>query len=210
LSYEYRQARPDDLEGIARVFSAAFPESLAHYFDRAPAPAVVAEPFALCLASEPEGLLVADAGQGAIAGYIFAPAHTRRIPWVAVTRGFLFQWFWRWVTGHYNIGLSPVRALAVNKVDFLTSDRQTDVPDADARILSIAVHPEHQGRGVAGELCRLGLGRLDRLGAHPVRLEVRPGNTPAVRLYSRLGFQVSGRTRDAQGEWLIMLRHLPV
>lgn len=208
LSYEYRLARHDDLEGIARVFAAAFPESISHYFDAPPAPAVVAEPFSLCLEAEPEALYVADARDGSVAGYLFAPASTSRIARVAVTRGFIFRWFWRWITGQYRIGLAPVRGLVLNKVDFLTSARQPKV-QAEARILSIAVHPEHQGQGIAGALCRLGLSRLDRLGAGPVRLEVRPENEPAMRLYSGLGFEAAGLTRDAQGDWLIMLRHRP-
>lgn len=205
LAYDYRKARASDLEGIARVFATAFPESIAHYFARPPALAVVAEPFALCLAAEPEALCVADAGNGEIAGYIFAPSSTSRIPWVAVRRGIIFKWFWRWMTGQYGIGMAPVRALTLNKLDFLSSAREPEVK-AEARILSIAVDPAHQGQGIAKELCRLGLERLDRLGAGPVRLEVRPENRPALRLYSGLGFAVSGRTRDAQGDWLIMLR----
>ncbi len=205
MSYEYRPARAGDLEGIARIFMAAFPESISHYFSSPPSPAVVAEPFTLCLASEPGGFLVADAGGGQIAGYIFAPAHTGRLPRVALSRGFAFRWLWRWVSGQYGIGLGPVRGLAANKLDFLASARQPKVR-ADARILSIAVHPDHQGRGIAGKLCSLALDRLDQLGASPVRLEVRPWNTPAVTIYNRLGFRRVGSTHDSQGEWLIMLR----
>jgi len=170
---------------------------------------VVAEPFALCLASEPDALYVAEDGQGRIAGYLFAPASTGRIPWVAIRRGIIFRWFWRWLSGQYRLGMAPVRALVFNKLDFLASARQPKVK-AEARILSIAVHPEFQGRGIARALCDLGLGRLDRLGAGPVRLEVRPENQPAVRLYSGLGFRPAGRTRDSQGDWLIMLRDAPV
>lgn len=209
LTYEYRAARPDDLEGIARVFAAAFPDSITHYFDAPPAPEVVAEPFSLCLESEPDALYVADAGRGRIAGYIFAPAKSSRIPWVAIRKGIIFRWFWRWVSGQYRIGMAPVRALTLNKLDFLTSAREPRVL-AEARILSVAVDPEHQGRGIARALCNLGLGRLDRLGAGPVRLEVRPENEPARRLYKGLGFVDFGLTRDSQGDWLIMLRGAPV
>jgi len=194
--------------GVAGVFASGFPGSLTHYFDRPPRSDVVAEPFALCLASEPEGFFVADDGQGNVAGYIFAPAKTSRLPWVALRHGFAFRWAWQWLTGRLDIGMAPVRALTLNKVDFLTSARKDNLA-ADARILSIAVHPDHQGKGIARALCELGLKRLDDLGASPVRLEVRPENTPAVRLYTRLGFRVSGQTRDSQGEWLIMLRRPP-
>jgi len=206
MAYHYRLASEQDLNGIAHVFAAAFPDSISHYFDTPPEPAVIAEPFSLCLAAEPDGLYVAETGAGDIAGYIFAPASTSRLPWVAVKTGMAFKWLWRWVSGQYRIGFTPVRALALNKVDFLTSARQPTV-QAEARILSVAVHPRHQGRGIARSLCTMGLRRLDHLGAGPVRLEVRPDNAPAVALYQRLGFQVSGRTRDSQGDWLIMLRN---
>lgn len=208
MAYTYRLARPADLEGVAQVFMAAFPATMAHYFRRPPAPRVVAEPFSLCLAAEPGAFWVAAAAAGSVAGYIFAPAHTSRLPWAALTRGFLLRWLWRWVSGQYSIGLAPVRALASNKLDFLASARRPQV-HAEARILSVAVHPDHQGRGVARTLCQLGLGRLDRIGAGPVRLEVRPENVPALRLYTSLGFRVADTTRDGQGEWLIMLRDIP-
>lgn len=208
MAYEYRLAREGDLEAIAGVFAAAFPTSIDHYFDSPPPPMVVAEPFSLCLASEPDALYVADAGGGKIAGYIFAPAQARRLPWVALRQGFAFRWLWGWLSGRYSLGMAPIRGLVTNKVDYLASDRQRGV-EADARILSVAVHPDHQGRGVARMLCTLGLTRLDRLGANPVRLEVRPENGPALKLYTDFGFRVKGRTRDSQGDWLIMLRQAP-
>jgi ribosomal-protein-alanine N-acetyltransferase len=205
LTYTYRQATQADMEGVAHVFTAAFPESIDHYFDQPPDPRVVAQPFALCLEAEPDAFFVADEGQGRIAGYIFAPAHTSRLVPTAVFDGFIFRWLWGWMSGHYGIGWAPVRALVANQMDFWRSAVKPKVK-ADARILSVAVHPQHQGRRIAGELCKLALGRLDRIGARPVRLEVRPDNTPAVRLYSHLGFREVDRTSDSQGDWLIMLR----
>lgn len=209
MDYGCRQARRSDLAEVARIFMAAFPESIAHYFSRPPLPGVVAEPFALCLASEPAGFFVADGGSGQLAGYIFAPARTDRLPWVALTGGFALRWLWRWVTGRYGIGLAPVRLLAANKVDFLASARQPAAP-AQARILSVAVHPDYRGRGIARALCRAALDRFDRIGASPVRLEVRPWNAPAVAVYAGLGFRETGTTHDSQGAWLIMLRERPL
>lgn len=202
----YRLAAAPDMEGVARIFMAAFPESLSHYFRQPPAPWVVAEPFRLCLASEPDGFFVATTPAGEVVGYLFAPAQTSRLTRVALRGGFALRWLWRWVSGRYGIGLAPVRGLALNKLDFLASARAPKVK-AEARILSIAVHPAHQGQGIAKALCRRGLDRLDQLGASPVRLEVRPENTPAVALYTGLGFQPAGTTRDAQGQWRIMLRY---
>lgn len=193
------------MEGVAHVFAEAFPDSIDHYFDRPPDPRVVAEPFKLCLAAEPDAFFVADEGEGRIAGYIYAPARTSRLVSTALLDGFLFRWFVGWVSGRYGIGWAPVRSLIANQLDFWRSAVRPKV-QADARILSVAVRPAHQGHGIAGKLCTLALQRLDRLGAIPVRLEVRPDNEPAVRLYSHLGFHEVGRTSDSQGDWLIMLR----
>lgn len=206
LGYNVRLAQETDMEGIAAIFAAAFPESIHHYFAKPPARWVVAEPFRLCLASEPDGFFVAEAADGTVAGYLFAPAETSRLWRVALRRGFVWRWFWRWISGQYGIGLSPVRGLAINKLDFQASARAPEVR-AEARILSIAVDPHHQGKGLATALCQRGLVRLDSLGATPVRLEVRPTNAPAMALYTRLGFKPVGSTRDSQGEWQIMLRH---
>ncbi len=209
LEYTFRNAAPGDMEGVARLFMQAFPESLRHYFRQQPAPSVVAEPFRLCLAAEPQGFFVAEAPNGEIAGYLFAPTRTSRIARTALSRGFLLRWFWRWISGQYGIGLVPVKGLITNKLDFLASARAPKV-QAEARILSLAVHPAHQGKGLASHLCRRGLERFDRLGATPVRLEVRPENAPAMALYTKLGFQPVGSTQDGQGEWRIMLRHSPM
>lgn len=76
---------------------------------------------------------------------------------------------------------------------------------AEARILSIAVSPEMRGRGIATRLVDHALERFRHRGIKRVRLEVRPWNEPALRVYSRLGFETVGVTRDSQGEWAVML-----
>lgn len=200
-----RQATPADLPGVAEVFHAAFPESVAHIWGaRAPSAALTATLFAVCLQSEPDAFWVAVAGDR-VAGYIFAPARLGRVWRTAVTGGWVFGWAGGWLSGRYGLGLRPIRLALANKVSFLRH-ALTDRHGADARILSIAVHPGFQGRGIAGRLCELALDRLDRLRAGAVRLEVRPGNTPAVRLYTRLGFRRVGSMFDSQGEWWVMIR----
>lgn len=200
----YRLAQPADLPGVARVFMAAFPETMHHYFPHPPAPELVAEPFAVCLAAEPEAFWVAEVA-GQVAGYIFAPADAGRLWRVALCQGFPLRWLWRWATGRYRMGLGSIPRLLASKVSFWRSAR-TPGWAAPARILSVAVHPDHQGRGIGRRLCELALGRLDRLGAPQVRLEVRPDNTAALRLYERLGFRPVGTATDTQGTWLVMIR----
>lgn len=41
-------------------------------------------------------------------------------------------------------------------------------------------------------------------GRQAIKLEVRPQNAAAIRIYSEYGFVEKGRTRDLQGEWIVM------
>ena len=62
----------------------------------------------------------------------------------------------------------------------------------EGHITTIAVHPDHRGRGV-GELLLIGL--IDEaydLGAQQLTLEVRVSNTTAQRLYNKYGFAEHG------------------
>jgi ribosomal-protein-alanine N-acetyltransferase len=63
----------------------------------------------------------------------------------------------------------------------------------EAEILSVAVAPPRQGRGLARSLLNLHMRRLAGLGANTVFLEVDEDNTPARRLYARAGFREVGR-----------------
>ncbi|MEX2355703.1 MAG: N-acetyltransferase [Thermaerobacterales bacterium] len=205
----YRPARQEDLPDIGAVFRAAFPESLEHYFaGHEPSEFLLSEPFNLFLAAEPAAFLVASTAADGVIGYIFAPARTDRLARVAFSRGFAARWAWFWISGRYGIGLAPLKVLTADTLQFF---RTTLAPDqrVPARILSVAVHPEYAGGGVGTELCRMALARFDRLRVGRVRLEVRPDNEPARRMYEGLGFEEAGRTRDGQGEWLVMTRSGP-
>jgi ribosomal-protein-alanine N-acetyltransferase len=63
----------------------------------------------------------------------------------------------------------------------------------EAEILSVATARSQQGRGIAGGLLRLHLGRLAGLGVKVVFLEVDENNEPALRLYRKSGFREVGR-----------------
>ena len=70
----------------------------------------------------------------------------------------------------------------------------TRIAGDESEILSVAVAASAQGRGLAGRLLHLHLRRLAGLGVRTVFLEVGENNMPAIRLYSRAGFeQVSRR-----------------
>lgn len=57
----------------------------------------------------------------------------------------------------------------------------------------MAVAVSAQGRGLAGRLLHLHLRRLAGLGMRTVFLEVGEDNVPAIRLYTRAGFEEVSR-----------------
>lgn len=63
----------------------------------------------------------------------------------------------------------------------------------EIEILSIAVLPKRQGRGIARLLLERALGQLAAEGFREVFLEVEEGNGPARRLYARAGFREIAR-----------------
>lgn len=72
----------------------------------------------------------------------------------------------------------------------------------ECHILNLSVHPDHQRRGIGRRMLRHLLGIARRRGADTAFLEVRPSNTPAIRLYESEGFCQTGRRPDyypAQG-----------
>lgn len=80
-----------------------------------------------------------------------------------------------------------------------------------ARVLVLVVDPDHQGRGIGGELLEEFVLRFAQGGADRVRLEVRKGNDDAVRFYQGHGFQVEGELprhyRDGEDAY-VMVREL--
>ena len=68
-----------------------------------------------------------------------------------------------------------------------------------ADVMTLAVAPGAQGRGLGDELLTELVGRADRGGAGALMLEVRADNGPALRLYARHGFErISVRRRYYQ------------
>lgn len=65
----------------------------------------------------------------------------------------------------------------------------------EAHLMTIAVAPEWQGRGIGEWMLLEILDRMEGVGAGQATLEVRVGNTKAISLYRRLGFEVVGRRR---------------
>ena len=79
-------------------------------------------------------------------------------------------------------------------------------------VMTVAVAPAYQGRGVGDALVGELVQRARDRGATALLLEVRADNTPAVRLYERHGFEhISTRRRYYQPgdiDALVLRRHL--
>lgn len=197
-------AGASDLAQVAEVFAEAFADSIRHVYGYAANPPAIVELFRVCLAAEPDALFVAREN-GRVIGYCFAPEKVRRLWGVFFSRGFACRWVAGFFTGRLGVGWVQVRRLLPDKLAFLTTAVRTGL-GGDARILSVGVRREAQGRGVGRALVAAALERFDRLGVPVVQLEVRPWNGPALHLYTSLGFVETGRTRDTQGEWVVMSR----
>ncbi len=79
-------------------------------------------------------------------------------------------------------------------------------------VMNVAVDPAYQRRGIASALLESLFAQADRPGAE-YTLEVRPSNTPAIRLYERYGFRVEGLRKayyhDNREDALVMWRRVP-
>jgi len=150
-----------------------------------------------------EGFLAARE-DGRLLGYaIFVPS-LRAIQRRAFFSGEAFKWALHAVSGRYD--LRPGRLLRglQNKVFFLFQGQRFRTR-GDAQLLNIAVDPDVQGRGIAKRLVDAGLSAMRALNVPEVRLEVRPSNRSAIALYRKTGWREVGRTRDLEGEWIVMV-----
>lgn len=199
-------ANAQDVPAIAALFTESFKDSVLHHCRRLPNPLAMQDVFSLVYQAEPAAAFVARSGETVI-GYCFAPINLSAL-WVrAITGGHIIKWAWRWLTGRYGFGLHPVKIIILNKIAFLCSAVNPGKA-ANARILSIAVAESCRGQGVATMLMKVSLDYFKAGKASLVRLEVRPDNAPAVKVYKKLGFVEGGTTRDSQGDWLIMFKEM--
>ncbi len=79
--------------------------------------------------------------------------------------------------------------------------------DKEARLEAVGVVDELRGRGIGTELIRKAEKWLEEQGFEHFGLSVKPSN-PAVRLYSRLGFERTSAFRNELGDWLYMRKAL--
>src|SRR3990170_998381 len=112
-----------------------------------------------------------------------------------------------------------VAEVATEIVGYITCRIETGLPDFGllgitkrGHVISVAVLPQYQRRGVGEALIREAMVRMRTYKAKDCYLEVRFSNTPAINLYKKLGFDTS---RTVQGYYAdgedaaIMTRKLP-
>lgn len=66
----------------------------------------------------------------------------------------------------------------------------------EASIYKVVVQPFHQRQGIGRLLMSHALANVQSNGARQCFLEVRASNSPAIKLYRDMGFQVDGRRSD--------------
>lgn len=143
---------------------------------------------------------------GTLVGYaIFVPS-LKEVQRRALLSGEVFRWSWHAVrNGEFNFR-SLIR-IVQNKAMFVAGGQRFRTR-GDSQLLNVAVEPSAQGRGIAQQLVREGLRSMREAGVKEVRLEVRPWNEAAVSVYRKTGWREAGRTRDREGEWLVMTASL--
>lgn len=204
---ECTKAAPEDVSGIGKLFLESFTDSVVHTCGKVPNFAAIEDLFACVYEAEPEAAFVAHDTSGQVIGYVLAPSRIGNIWRTALCRGYLFRWAWHWLKGDYGFGLYPVKIMFCNKLEFFRS-AYTPKVHAAARILSVAVSTQARGQGIATRLMTCAMDYFQEKRVPRVRLEVRPDNLPAIRVYEKLGFINAGFTRDSQGEWRIMLKEM--
>lgn len=63
-------------------------------------------------------------------------------------------------------------------------------------VVSIAVLPKHQRKGIGSALMQKAMENMARYKAKKCFLEVRVSNTPAIQMYKKLGFKIKRRLRE--------------
>jgi len=185
---------------IAEVYRQAFPESVQLFFPRKRPERLLRLlelSFALVFAAGAQGIVALDES-GDLSGYcLYDSAEGQARP--DVSKAFL-------LLAQMGLMVGPCELLRLLANEFLmltTARRDKKVPRPQATIVSVAVLPACQGKGVGTLLLSQ---VLDLLKGQSVGLNVREDNTAARHLYASAGFVECGSRRDLSGRWLILRR----
>jgi ribosomal protein S18 acetylase RimI-like enzyme len=169
--------------------------------EEAPSPALLSI-WRFLRRNEPGGFIGAFEGER-LAGYAIFTASVRAMQRRALLSGAWLGWALEFARGPGPLRPRVLLVRFANKLSFVR-DRARFRQRGDAQLINLGVDPAAQNRGCGKLLVLAGLAYLRARGASECRLEVRPENLAAVRVYAATGWLEVGRTRDAQGEWLVM------
>lgn len=203
---EVVKASSEDMNFLIEIFREGFKDELTCIFGEKISPQQAIDNFIFCMEVEPEGFLAAREN-AQVVGYIFVTRSLGKLQRSAVLKGYVFRWFWNFITGKYAISLANILKKVKNKIYFLITSQKFRT-SGDAQVVNIAVSEKARGRGIGKLLLEKSLEYLKSSGAKEVRLEVRPDNEAAVKLYQTTGFVERGATMDLKGKWLVMTREL--
>ena len=188
---------------IVEIFCSAFENSITFFTPvTEQVKAAIRDVFGLLHRVFGQGFFVAVENDK-VCGYIIMADDIKRLWREAITSGFLKNALISAVTGKYGLTLSTLYKIVKNKLLYFRFEMTTE---PSAQVLSIAVHPEHQGKGIGQKLLERGISHIEALGIKKIKLEVRHDNIAAVRIYEKYGFCQVGKAEDLQGKWLIMMR----
>ena len=78
--------------------------------------------------------------------------------------------------------------------DYHTIEWSQQVPDEKVAVIHIlAVSPDAQGKGIGSEMIREAIRLAQDNGMQAIRLDALASNTPAHKIYERLGFEYRGK-----------------
>ena len=192
-----------ELAQAVRIFQLAFADEYATRFRGRARPAAFTDVWRFINETEPQGFLAARE-DGRLVGYAIFVRSLKALQRRALLSGAAIHWSIRALTGGYDLRPIMIWRIFRNKLLFITHGQKYRT-DGDAQLLYVAVDPAHQGQGIARRLVTQGLRALGEQGVPEVRLEVRPGNRAALRVYQQTGWREVGRTRDLEGEWVVMV-----
>lgn len=82
----------------------------------------------------------------------------------------------------------------------------------EGSLTDIAVLPDYRRKGFADYLMSVVVGESTKMGLRFVTLEVREGNTPAINLYKKFGFEVVGKRskyyKDPTEDAILMTKNI--
>jgi len=200
---EIISAKLQHIDSVVDIFCSAFENSILFFTPlNEELKGFLKDAFILLHKVYEEGFIIAKEGEK-VYGYAIMVDDIKILWLESISSGLLAKAAINLIKGNYGIDLNTFLKIIKNKLFYLKFEIGS-VPSA--QLLSIGVHPDFHGKGVGRGLLKEGIKYIDSLGIKRIKLEVRPENTAAVKLYTQYGFEVVGEERDLQGKWLVMIR----